>query len=349
MAVAAPSLHSVSAVFTARVTSYKQWLVIGLVGLLFVFMPQLPNNDWQRNAADIPLGLSLYTDPAYVYPPWALLFFLPYYLLTAAGARVASVLVIGLLAQRRGWTVAQFLSVALAPLFLWSMALSSADVLLLLIPLLLWELEGRWQPLLRGFAVAVLLLKPQVSMLLLLYWLWTLRRQPRQILLILAVAVAVTLPVSMIGSPPLLAQWFQNLTHPVAANLDHWVYNNLSLSVRYGWAFGLAVVALTFGGLLFYLHMRRKRLPPDAPISLSLSATMLLAPYAANQGAIVPLALHPSWRVTLLQYALVFGAAILNVYALADDWILLSLVVLSVALAARSGQRKSATMKTDLV
>ena len=56
----------------------------------------------------------------------------------------------------------------------------------------------------------------------------------------------------MIGSPSLLAQWFANVTHPVAANLDHWVYNNLSLSYRYGLPLALIVVALAFGGLFLW-------------------------------------------------------------------------------------------------
>ena len=114
MSAAALRLQPYRAIFTAPVASYRQWVVVGVVALLFVFMPQLPNNDWQRNAADIPRGLALYQDPAYVYPPWALLFFFPYYLLTAAGVRVVTVLVIGLLAQRRGWSLGQFLSIALA-------------------------------------------------------------------------------------------------------------------------------------------------------------------------------------------------------------------------------------------
>ncbi len=107
------------------------------VALLFLFMPQLPNNDWQRNAADLPNGLALYDDPAYVYPPWALMLMFPYYLMTAAGSRVASVLLVGWLAQRRGWPLGQFLSIVLAPLFLWTMVLSSSDVLVLVLPIML--------------------------------------------------------------------------------------------------------------------------------------------------------------------------------------------------------------------
>ena len=178
MSAATLRLQPYRAIFSARVDSYRQWVVIGVVALLFVFMPQLPNNDWQRNASQIPLGLGIYSDPAYVYPPWALLFFFPYYLLTAAGVRMVTVLVVGLLAQRRGWSLGQFLSITLAPLFLWTMVLSSADVLVLLIPIILWDIEGRWQPVLRGLGVAILLLKPQVTIFLLLYWLWRLRHQP---------------------------------------------------------------------------------------------------------------------------------------------------------------------------
>src|SRR3954451_19575100 len=121
MSAAALRLQPFGAIFGARVATYKQWIVILVVALLFVFTPQLPDNDWQRNAADVPHGLAIYQDQAYVYPPWALVLFYPYYLLTAAGARVALVLVIGWLAQRRGWSLSQFLSIVLAPLFLWTM------------------------------------------------------------------------------------------------------------------------------------------------------------------------------------------------------------------------------------
>lgn len=341
MATASLNFQSLRAVFAAKVTSYPQWLIIAAVGLLFVFMPQLPNNDWQRNASQIPLGLSIYSDPAYVYPPWALLLLFPHYLLGSAGTRVASVLIIGLLAQIKGWSLGQFLSIALAPLFLWTMVLSSADVLILVGAVLLWDWNVSLRALPRGLALALLLLKPQVTFLLVLYWLWTLRRQPRELLSILAVGVLITLPISLLGTPPLLLQWVTNLTRPVAANLDHWVYNNLSLTYRYGLPFALVVVVVAFGALYLWLRRRGRAWSHDAANSTALTVAMLTAPYASNQSAIVPLALHPSWRVTLLQYVLVFGTAILNAYALADDWILLVLTLLAIALSAHFRQRNT--------
>lgn len=347
MAASSLNFQSFRAVFAAKVTSYPQWIIIAAVGLLFVFMPQLPNNDWQRNASQLPLGLGIYSDPAYVYPPWALLLLAPHYLLGAAGTRVASVLIIGVLAQVSGWSLGQFLSVALAPLFLWTMVLSSADVLILVGAVLLWNWNVRWQALPRGMALALLLLKPQVTFLLVLYWLWTLLRQPRAVLGVLLVTLAVTLPISLLGNPPLLLQWVSNLTSPVAVNLDHWVYNNLSLTYRYGLPFALVIVTVAFGALYAWLWQRGKTWTQNASVSTALTAAMLTAPYASNQSAIVPLALHPSWRITLLQYVLMFGTAILNVYALADDWILLVLTLLAIALSARSRLQESKYAQTN--
>ncbi len=171
--------------------------------------------------------------------------------------------------------------------------------------------------------------------MLLVYWLLRLRRQPRQLLMVLAVAVAITLPISLIGSPPLLAQWFANITQPNGENLDVWTSNNLSLSTRYGVAFAVPLVIVTFGGLYWWL---RRRWEADYSISLSLTASMLLAPYASNQSAIVPIGLHPSWRITGLQYLVTFSAVALNAYARVDDWMVLSLVILSITFAARSAR-----------
>ena len=336
MSAAAVRFAPFRAVFAARIESYKQWIVIGVVALLFVIMPQVPINDWMRNAADLPHGLALYHDPAYVYPPWALILMLPYYLIGAAGSRVASVLLIGWLAQRRGWSLGQFLAVILAPLFLWTMVLSNSDILILVLPILLWELEGSRQSVLRGLALAILLLKPQITILLLLYWLWTMRRQPRNLLIALIVMVALTLPISLIGSPPLLAQWIADLVHPGGENLDLWNLNNLSLSYRYGLLIAVPVVTLVFSGLFLWVRRRGKPWKHDYSYSVLLTISMLLAPYASNQSAIVPISLRPSWRVTVLQYLGIFGAVLLNAYKFVDVWLVLSLVVLSIVFAAQS-------------
>lgn len=330
------SMRSLRLVFTTQVSSYHQWIIIVVVALLFVFIPQVGNNDWQRNASQIPLGLGIYSDPAYVYPPWALLLLYPHFALGAAGTRVASVLIIGLLAHIRNWSLGQFLSVVLAPLFLWTMVLSSADVLILMGAILLWGWNGRWQALPRGLALALLLLKPQVTFLLVLYWLWTLLRQPRALLGVLLATLVITLPISLLGTPPLLLQWIGNLLHPTVENADLWLLNNLSLTVRYGLPFALVVVVVAFGALYLWLRQRGKIWTQDASVSAALTAAMLTAPYASNQSAIVPLALHPSWRITALQYLLVFAAVLLNSYEFADDWILLGLTLIAIALSAHS-------------
>jgi hypothetical protein len=203
------------------------------------------------------------------------------------------------------------------------MILSSADTLILLLPILLWNAKTRWQGAARALALALLLLKPQVSFLLVLYLVWTLRRQPRALLFTLAPLLLITLPISLLGSPPLLVQWLDNILNPVNVNLDHWVYNNLSLTYRYGLPFALSVVVLAIGGMHWLMRRRGYHWTQDHIYAALFLASMLLAPYASNQSAIVPLILLPSWMVTGLQFVGVLGTAILNIYALADDWLVL--------------------------
>src|SRR5262249_54200514 len=109
--------------FNSPVKSWRQWGVIAIVALCFAFMPQLPYNDWERNTNTLYKGVNIYQDPNYVYPPWGLLLLLPYRLITDAGARIASVLVIGGLAQHYGWRLRRFFAVIINPFFLWTMLL----------------------------------------------------------------------------------------------------------------------------------------------------------------------------------------------------------------------------------
>ncbi len=333
MIAAAPAR---SGVLSAQITSPREWGIIILVAVLFAFIPQLPDNDWFRNASDLPDALAIYKNPAYVYPPWALILFAPYYLIGAAGARVASVLVVGVLGQRSGWALKDFLAVVISPLFMWTMVLSSADILILLIPILLWSIVGRGESLRRGLALAILLLKPQVGLVLALPRLWSLRREPRRLLTLLVIAGAIMLPVSLIGSPPLLVQWLNNLGAPQVDNIGFWQSNNLSMTVSIGFIPALLLVTAVFGGVYLWIRSRQRRWTDRHTDSTLLAASMLLAPYASNQSAIVPLALHPSWRVTVAQWFGVMGAALLNRYAQLDEWLVLVLVALALLLSNRA-------------
>ena len=327
----APSrFNGLSAVFHTPVHSPREWSLIVLVALLFIAMPQLPKNDWDRNVADLPAALNIYHNPDYVYPPWALILFVPCYIVGAAGSRILSVLVVGCVAHRNGWNIRQFLSIVVSPLFLWTMTLSSTDVLILLVPVLLWNTSGnRWTPLVRAIAIAVLLLKPQVGLALLLPRLWEIRRDPAQIVKILSLTTLIIVPISVLGNPPLIAQWFGNISNPTFENQGLWTSNNLSMTVTLGLWPALAVISGAF--IILVLQMSRLHKPWTSrhTDSAMLTASMLLSPYASNQSAVIPLAFHPAWRITALQWVGVIGAAVLNRYAQIDEWLLLGLVTLA--------------------
>jgi hypothetical protein len=69
------------------------------VALAFIFAPQYHYNDWARNTEGLHDGLAVYENENAVYPPWGLILLWPYYLLTSPGSRVASVLVVAILAS----------------------------------------------------------------------------------------------------------------------------------------------------------------------------------------------------------------------------------------------------------
>jgi hypothetical protein len=336
-------LKAFRTLFSQPIQTPLQWGIVAAFMLCYALLTTLPNDDWHRNAADLPNGLLVYDNPAYVYPPWALLLLYPYYLLTASGARAAAVLMVAWFMRQRGYSLGKFCAIIISPLFIWTMILSSADTLILLLPVLLWNAKTRWSGAARALALALLLLKPQVTFLLVLYLLWTLRRQPRPLLITLAILLLITLPISLLGSPPLLLQWVDNILHPMDVNLDHWVYNNLSLTYRYGLPFAVAVVVLSLGGLYWLMRRRGYRWTNDHIYAALLVASMLLAPYASNQSAIVPLTLLPSGLVTGLQFVGVLGTAILNIYALADDWL-----VLMFTLVALWQHRSTHTLSHDV-
>ncbi len=281
--------------FSGPVSGWRQWGIILVIAAAFAFTPQLPYNDWERNTADLASGLNIYQNPNYVYPPWALLMLWPYRLMTDVGARIASVLVVGWLAQRHKWSLIRFFAVVINPFFIWTMLLSNADVLTFLLPVVLWESGGRFK---KTLALLCLLVKPQGSFLLILYWAW---RERRLTFPIVASGLIVAV-FSLLGSPILLVQWLANITHPSAANQEFWRINNVSLTSAIG-----LIPAVILVGLAAY-RWRTYR------VAVLLWSAMLLSPYASNQSMIAPLALVSSWPATLFQFLVVGGAGAAGIY-----------------------------------
>jgi hypothetical protein len=305
--------------FFAPITSAKQWGLILVITIMFAFAPQVSPNDWELNTNDLHAGTSIYENPSYVYPPWALILLWPYRLMTAAGSRVLSGLVVAWLTYRRGWSLSQFIVIILSPFFVFSMLFSNVDILALLFPVLLWESVQnlRWKPLIRGLAVAIMLLKPQGSILILAYWLWHERRNLREMIFTLSIAATFIMPVSLIGSPPLLLQWLDNLRHPSQANYERWLSNNVSLTDRIGFIPAALVIAVVFGGVFWFMRHRGWSL--NHTFATLFLAAMLLSPYVSNQSIIVPLAFLPSWPILALQYAVVIPSSH-TLYNQLDVW-----------------------------
>ncbi len=301
------------------------------VALAFAFTPQFDYNDWMRNTEGLQRGLRIYDNPDTVYLPWDLVLLWPYYLLTAAGARVASVLVVGWLTIRCHWPLMYFLAVLSSPYFIWTMLISNIDVLALLLPVVLWEsVKGtRWQTAGWTVAIALLLIKPQGSFLLIAYWIWSCRRNWRELFWPLAVAGLLVVSTSLIGQPPLLLQWLDNVQNPSADNRLFWSINNVSLSETLGLLPAVAVVSAALIGVRLLLQRRGFWTKNHTYASLLLAA-MLLSPYASSQGVIAPLAFLPSASGVVIQYVLIFGAAALGLYSGPYDawWALLLGVIL---------------------
>jgi len=299
------------ALLSQPISSRKHWGFVCVVALLFVFIPQRTPNDWELNASGLwESGIHLYEDPNYVYPPWGLLVLLPYFAMTAAGSRVLSVLTLGWLCQRRGWTLSRLLAILVGPYFLWTMSLSNVDVLALVLPVLLWETsEGtRWQSVGRGVALSIFLIKPQAAVAIMLYLFWTNRKRWKELVLPLALVALIIVPISFVGHPPLLLQWWDNVQHPSPQNVLYWSINNVSLTDHLNPLVAILVVAAALGSLLTALRLRRKPWTRDHTLATMFLLSMLLSSYASNQSMIAMLAFVPSWPSAVVQY-LIFGVA----------------------------------------
>jgi hypothetical protein len=322
----------------------------------YLFMPQLPLNDWFRNASDLASGLRLYDNPSYVYPPWALILLFPYYVMGEAVSRALSILIITYYGHTHRWPIWRLVLICLAPACVWTLVLSSADILILLGAVVLWQQTPprRWVSSgMRGLGIALLLLKPQVGLLLALYFLASLLRNKGALLRVLLVTAAITLPVSLLPDPsgqPLVVAWLNNIAVPSTENSGFWQSNNLSLSSRIGPFAAFAIVGASLSTLYFVLQ-RRGGWSREHSIASCLLVSMLMMPYSSNQSVIVLFVLLPAAPAVILNGAAMLTAAVLNLYAVSDEWFTLGSVLLAMFLwhRQRAGQNKDATVSARTV
>lgn len=303
-------------IFLANRFTWMQWSIILIISLLFIGMPQKPEgNDWELNTqgfwSDIPH--TYLNNQNFVYPPWGLILLIPYYLMRAEGVRVLSVLTIGWLVSKRGWPLSHFLAMILSPYFLLTMSISNMDILVIILPVLIWEYaEGRrLESIGRGISLALMLLKPQCTLPIIIYLVWKNLKNWKGLLIPLTIAAFVVIPVSLIGSPPLIFQWANNLIHPSIANQRHWSINNLSLTANLGlWA----ALGICFAIFLMIGLLKRKKIivwRENQTIAALLFSSMFLMPYTSMQSFIAGLAFTPSWLSFFFQW-LVFLLGILT-------------------------------------
>jgi hypothetical protein len=301
------------ALFLTPITTAKQVIVVFVVALLLILTPQNPAIDWDLNTrgfwSDFP---NVYDNPDRVYPPWGLILMIPYYLMRPEGARFFSGVVIGLLVMHRGWSLSRFLSIVLSPYFLWTLAKSSMDVFVLVLPIVLWERAAgrRWQSFGWGLALALSLLKPQCTLFILPYWLWTRRKQWRALAGPVAILACLVVPVSLVGTPPLIVQWIENLRHPSAQNALYWSINNVSLTAEFSFIGAVAILFCLSLILALLAHSQIMRWTNDHTLSCLLFASMFLSPYTSQQSVSSALAFVPSWAAVAVQVVGLAGGAL---------------------------------------
>lgn len=252
----------------------------------------------------------MYRNPDRVYPPWGLILMLPYYLMRAEGSRFFSVIVIGWLVKRRAWPLSNFFIIVLGPYFIATMLKSNMDIFVLVFPLLLWESveDTRYQTLGRGLALSIYLLKPQGAVLIWMYLLWQNRKEWRQLVAPLLLVAALVIPISLIGSPPLILQWLDNISHPSPQNAYFWSLNNVSLSAYFNPIIAVLFLSASYFLLTWFMRSRGRPWSREHTVSGLLLVSMFLSPYTSQQSFSSSLAFIPSWKSFLFQLFILFMA-----------------------------------------
>ena len=301
-------LRGLKHMFFTPIEHWNQYLLILLLAVIVaISLPVHEVNDWTLNSAglwdDVLHG---YDNENRVYPPWAILLLLPFYWMRVEGVRFFSTLVIAWLVKNRQWPFYQFFFLFFSPYFLFTLLLSNMDILVLVFPVLLWETaeEKSWQGLGRGISLSILLLKPQAAVLIWLYFLWQNRRDWRSLLLPLGIVGGITIPVSLIGSPPLLLQWVDNITHPSPQNQAYWADNNISLVNHLSPLWGIVVLGLVVSGLILLYRYKHFSWQKNEIVAGLLMLSMQISPYTSRQSVVAGLVFVPSLPSFLLQYCM---------------------------------------------
>jgi hypothetical protein len=296
-------MKTLAAIFRQPIGNLRSLGFVLITAIVVVFMLEVPPGDWYLNAQPITTGLAIYENPNYVYPPWSLLLFWPYYLLHVQGTRIAFVLILAFLAHRSGWSLGRFMAIIFCPIFLYSVGYTNIDLLVLTLPLVLWDTvrEKSWAWLVWGLLLAVMLLKPQGAILVILYLFWQERQRWRELLYAVSLSSLILLPMSLLGSPPLLVQWLDNIMHPSEQNQLFWRINNLSLSQQFGFPIAALILLLGFGLLFALMRWRGKTWTKQHTWAGLLAVSSFLSPYMSLQSTIALFAFIPSWPSLGLQ------------------------------------------------
>jgi len=290
--------------------------IVIVIALAVIAAPQVDPTDWELNTKYLVDGFDIYDNPDYVYPPWTLIFFIPYRLMTATGARILAVLVVAWLAHQQQWTFGRFMAIILNPLFVFTMLFSNIDLLVFTFAIVLWEASRDWKMpwIWRGLCLAILIIKPQGSFLLLPYLLWRECNDIPDLAKAIAVGGLLTIPISFLGSPPLLLQWIDNVTNPSTLNEGFWNANNISMTASLGIFWTVLIIGVTFPSLYFLMRQFNKKWTHNHMVASLLLASMLLSPYTSTQSVIAALAFVPSWIATICQYLLTWITGELGIY-----------------------------------
>jgi len=171
------------------------------------------------------------------------------------------------------------------------------------LPIYLWQISTgkRWQIPARGLAISLSMIKPQAAMFIWLYFFWKERKNWKSFIWPLVITVIIIVPISLVGNPPLVLQWIDNIRNPSTDNIYFWSMNNFSLTSGYTLLGAIGILSI-IGGILNLLSRKKMILwSENLTIASLLYASMAVSPYTSQQSLSSAMAFAPSWFSFFLQ------------------------------------------------